>query len=180
MPSSRLIQPCDADLARDETQLRVAIWCLLNDARSAEPATCTCLHHLIIESWIDPALEPDERHVPKIPELNFVSLREWMAFGDGQDHSVVRELPMCQILVPGSQRGGKPKIQAPGQDRFNLMNGKQMLQHQFHVRLPAAELAKGVHNQTMPGHCRGNADPKRTGPAMSDPLGASFRLVDLM
>src|SRR5258708_27279659 len=103
-----------------------------------------------------------------------------MTFGHCQQHSVLREFPMCQILVPWCETGGKPNIQSAGQDAFNLMNRKQMMQLQLHVRLPAPEFAKGVYDQSMPGHRGGNSDSKRTRFAKSYPLGASLRLIDVL
>src|ERR1700730_4769430 len=87
---------------------------------------------------------------------------------------------MCQILVPWSEISGKPSIQPAGQDYFNLMNRKQMLQLQLHVRLPAPEFAKGVYNQSMPGYRSGNSDSKRTGFAEGYPLRTSLRLIDVL
>jgi len=48
-----------------------------------------------------------------------------------QDHPLLREFPMCQILGPRCETGGKSSIQSAGQDRFNLINRKQMLQLQL-------------------------------------------------
>jgi hypothetical protein len=87
---------------------------------------------------------------------------------------------MCQILVPWCETSGKPSIQSAGQDGFNLMNRKQMMQLQLHVRLPAPEFAKGVYNQSMPGYRSGNSDSKRTRFAKGYPLGASLRLIDVL
>jgi len=87
---------------------------------------------------------------------------------------------MRQFLVPGCDTGGKPGIQSAGQDGVNLMNGKQMMQLQLHVRLPPPEFAKGVYNQSMPGYRCRNSDSKRTGLAMSYPLGAKLCLIDVL
>src|ERR1700738_3360882 len=87
---------------------------------------------------------------------------------------------MCQILVPWCETSGIPSIQSTGQDGFNLMNRKQMMQLQHHVRLPAPEFAKGVYNQSMPGYRSGNSDSKRTGFAMGNLLGAKLRLIDVL
>src|SRR5229473_6673448 len=103
-----------------------------------------------------------------------------MTFGDCQDHSILREFPMCQILVPRRETGGKSSIQSAGQDGFNLINREQMMQLQLHVGLPAPEFAKGVYNQSMPGYRSGNSDSKRTGFAKGYPLGASLRLIDVL
>src|SRR6266404_5323348 len=103
-----------------------------------------------------------------------------MTFGHRQDHSILREFPMCQILVPRCETSGKPSIQSAGQDGFNLINRKQMMQLQLHVRLPAPEFAKGVYNYSMPGYRSGNSDSKRTGFAMGYPLGAKLRLIDVL
>src|SRR6266446_4099957 len=103
-----------------------------------------------------------------------------MTFGHCQDHSILREFPMCQILVPRRETGGKSSIQSAGQDRFNLINRKQMLQLQLHVGLPAPQFAKGVYNQSMPGYRRGNSDSKRTSFAMGYPLGTNLCLIDVL
>src|SRR5260370_24332857 len=103
-----------------------------------------------------------------------------MTFGHCQDHSILREFPMCQILLPRCETSGKPSIQSAGQDGFNLIKRKQMMQLQLHVRLPAPELAKGVYNQSMPGYRRGNYDSKRTGFAMRYPLRANRSLIPYM
>ena len=47
--------------------MRIAIRCFLNDTGSAEAAARTRVHHLVVKGWIDPALEPDERHAPAWP-----------------------------------------------------------------------------------------------------------------
>src|SRR4029450_8866258 len=70
MPTRGRREPRNPDLALDKTQYRVAIRRLLNNARSAQATASTRLHHLGIEGGIDPAMEPDERHVPKIPQAN--------------------------------------------------------------------------------------------------------------
>src|SRR6266851_1792102 len=103
-----------------------------------------------------------------------------MTFGHCQDHFILREFPMCQILVPRRETGGKSSIQSAGQDGVNLINRKQMMQLQLHVRLPAPEFAKGVYNYSMPGYRRRNSDSKRTGLAMGYPLGAKPRLIDVL
>ena len=69
---------------------------------------------------------------------------------------------MCQILVPWCEISDKPSIESAGQDGFDLMNRKQMMQLQLRVRLPAPEFAKGVYNQSMPGYRSGNSNSKRT------------------
>src|SRR5712664_2065639 len=102
-----------------------------------------------------------------------------MTFGHCQDRSILREFPMCEILVPRRETGGKSSIQSAGQDGFNLINRKQMKQLQLHVRLPAPEFAKGVYNYSMPGHGSGNSDSKRTSFAMGYPFGAKLRLIDV-
>src|SRR5689334_22117857 len=61
--------------ALNKAQIGVAIRCLLNNARSAEPTASTRLHHSIIEDWIDPAGKPDERNIPQIPQSNCLPLR---------------------------------------------------------------------------------------------------------
>jgi hypothetical protein len=87
---------------------------------------------------------------------------------------------MRQILVPWCEISDKPSIESAGQDGVNLMNGKQMMQLKFRVRLAAPEFAKGVYNQSMPGYRSGNSDSKRTGFAKGYPFGASLRLVDVL
>src|SRR5258708_21230511 len=85
-----------------------------------------------------------------------------MTFGHCQDHSILREFPMCQILVPRCETGGKSSIQSAGQYGFNLIDRKEMMQLQLHVRLPTPQFAKGVYNQSMPGYGTRNSDSKRT------------------
>src|ERR1700676_5304752 len=87
---------------------------------------------------------------------------------------------MPQILVPWCEISDKPSIESAGQDAFNLVNRKQMMQLQFRVRLPAPEFAKGVYNQSMPGYRSGNSDSKGTRLAKGNPLGASLRLIDVL
>jgi hypothetical protein len=87
---------------------------------------------------------------------------------------------MRQILVPWCEISDKPSIESAGQDAFNLMNRKQMMQLQFRIRLAAPEFAKGVYNQSMPGYRSGNSDSKRTGFAKGYPPGASLRLIDVL
>src|SRR6266850_8113158 len=87
---------------------------------------------------------------------------------------------MCQILVPRCDTSGKPSIQAAGQDGFNLINRKQMMQLQLHVWLPTPQFAKGVYNYSMPGYRSGNCDSKRTGFAVGYPLGTKLGLNDVL
>src|SRR4029077_4400975 len=87
---------------------------------------------------------------------------------------------MRQILVPWCEISDKPSIQPAGQDGFNLMNRKQMMQLQFRIRLPAPEFAKGVYNQSMPGYRSGNSDSKCTRFTKGYPLGAPLRLIDVL
>src|SRR5580704_12534054 len=87
---------------------------------------------------------------------------------------------MRQIFVPWCETSGKPSIQSAGQDGVNLINRKQMMQLQLHVRLPPPEFAKGVYNYSMPGYRSGNSDSKRTGFAVGDPLGAKLRFIDVL
>src|SRR6185295_2629624 len=101
-----------------------------------------------------------------------------MAFWHCQDHSILREFPMREILVPRCEPGGEPSIQSAGQDGFNLINRKQMTQLQ--LRLPTPQFAKGVYNQSMPGYRSGNSDSKRTGFAMGYPFGAKLRLIEVL
>src|SRR6266851_6983810 len=103
-----------------------------------------------------------------------------MTFGHCQNHSILREFPMGQILVPRRETCGKSSIQSAGLDGFNLINREQMMQLQLHVGLPAPQFAKGVYNQSMPGYRRGNSDSKRTGFAMGYPLGTKLRLIDVL
>jgi len=104
--------------------MRIAIQCFLNDTGSAEAAARTRVHHLVVKGWIDPALEPDERQVPQIAQPDSFSLRQRMTFRHRQDHSVLRELPMCQFLVPGCHRGSKSNIHTSGDDGFDLLRGE--------------------------------------------------------
>jgi hypothetical protein len=55
-----------------------------------------------------------------------------------------------------------------------------MTQLQFDARLPTSQFAKGVYNQSVPGHGSGNSDSKRTGFAMGYSLGATLRLIDVL
>src|SRR5258706_11264045 len=87
---------------------------------------------------------------------------------------------MCQILGPWCETGGKSSIQSAGQDRFDLINRKQMLQLQLYCRLPTPQFAKGVYNQSMPGYRSGNSDSKCTGLAVGYPLGTKLRLIDVL
>src|SRR4029450_5896937 len=112
MPTRGLSEPRDPDLALDKTQYRIAIRRLLNDVWSAQATASARLHHSVIEGWIDPAMEPDERHVPQIPQTKPCSLRKRMTLGRGEDHSVQRELPMLEVLVPRSYSSSKPRVQS--------------------------------------------------------------------
>jgi hypothetical protein len=112
MPTRGLSEPRDPDLALDKTQYRIAIRRLLNNAWSAQATATTRLHHLVIEGGIDPAMKPDERHVPKFPQANPSSLRQRMTLGHGEDHSVQSELPMLKVLVPRSYSCSKPRVQS--------------------------------------------------------------------
>src|SRR5882757_8418896 len=103
-----------------------------------------------------------------------------MTSGYRQDHSIMREFPMCQVLVPGCEASHKPGIQSAGQDSVNLMNRKQMMELQFRVWLSMPKLAKGVYNQSMPGYRSGNSDTERTGFAKGNALGAKFRVIDVL
>jgi hypothetical protein len=87
---------------------------------------------------------------------------------------------MCQFLVPRCDGGGKPGIQPARQDGFDLMNGKQMMQHELGIGLAAPEFAKGLDNHPMPGQRHGNSDSKRPGFAKGNPLGAPFRLINIL
>ena len=97
MPAGGFREPRDPDLALDKTQHRVAFCRLLNNVWSVQATARARLHHSVIEGWIDPAMEPDERHVPQIPQANSFSLRQRMAFG---------------LLVPRRDSGGKPHVQS--------------------------------------------------------------------
>ena len=70
MPSCRFGDPRDPNPALDKTEYRIAIGCLLNNAWSAQATASRRLHHLVIEAGIHPAMEPDERHVPQVPQTN--------------------------------------------------------------------------------------------------------------
>src|SRR5260370_40480000 len=100
-----------------------------------------------------------------------------MTFGHCQDHSILREFPMGQILVPRCETGGKSSIQSAGQDRFNLINRKQMLQLQLHCRLPTPQFSKGVYNESMPRYRSGTSESTCTGLAVGYPRGAKLRLI---
>jgi hypothetical protein len=100
MPAGGFSEPRDPDLALDTTQHRIAICRLLNNMWSDQASASARLHHLVIEGWIDPAMEPDKRHVAQIAQANSLSLRQRMAFRHGKRHPVQRELPMLQLLVP--------------------------------------------------------------------------------
>jgi hypothetical protein len=112
VPSCGFRDPSDPNLALDKTQDGISICCLLNDAWGAQATAITNLHQLIIDGGIDPAMKPDERHTPKISQPNAFSLCQRMTFGHGKDHSVQRELPVLQLLVPGRDRGRKPGVQS--------------------------------------------------------------------
>ena len=99
---------------------------------------------------------------------------------DGQDHSILSELPMCQVFVPRDNTGRKANVQSAGQDGFNLVNRNQMMKFHLRVRLRAPELAEGVYNHAMPGYRSGNADSKRTRFAMRNPLRAKLRLINVL
>ena len=85
---------------------------------------------------------------------------------------------MRQILSQRYQAGGKSGIQLARPHAFNLMDGEQVVQFQLNVRLPAAELAKGVDDQPVPGQARGNSNPKRADFAVRDPFGTQLRFLD--
>lgn len=180
MPPCRFRDPGDPNLALDETQDGIPIGGLVNNAWNAQTVPSARVHQLIMDAGIDPAMEPDERHVPKIPQTNAFSLRQWMPCRYGEDHSVQRKLPMLQFLVPRRDGCSEPNVQSAGQDGLNLMNRHQVMQHKLDVWVPAPELAKGVHHHPMPGNRRGNADLKCTGLAQRNPFGATLRLVDVL
>ena len=48
----------------------------------------------------------------QIPQANAFPLRQRMAFRHGKDHSVQRELPMLQLLVPRRDSGSKPHVES--------------------------------------------------------------------
>src|SRR6185295_4657356 len=108
MPPCGLCYPGDSNLALDKTQDGIAVCCLLNDARCAQATASARLHHLVMEGGIDPAMEPDERRVPKIAQANSFPLRQRMAFRYGKDHPVQRELAMLQLLAPRGDSSSKP------------------------------------------------------------------------
>ena len=112
LPSCGIRYPSDPNLALDKTQDGISIRRLLNNAWGAQATASTNIHQLIIDSGIDPAVKPDERLIPKISKSNAFSLHQRMTFGHGEDHSVQRELPVFQLLVPGRDRGGKPGVQS--------------------------------------------------------------------
>ena len=84
----------------------------LNDARSPQATASACLYHLVMEGGVDPAMEPDERQVPKIAQAKPFPLCQRMAFRYGKDHPVQRELAMLQLDVPRRDRGGKAHVQS--------------------------------------------------------------------
>src|SRR6476619_3047596 len=149
MPTRRLSEPRDPDLALDKTQYRVAIGRLLNNAWGTQATATTRFHHLVIERGIDPAMEPDERQVPEIPQANSSVFRQRMSFRDGKDHSVLGELPMLQLGAPRRHRGGKASVQSIRDNGFNLMNRHHMVKHQLDIGLSTPEFAKRVHHQPM-------------------------------
>src|SRR6201987_3447289 len=102
-----------------------------------------------------------------------------MTSGHCQDHSILREFPICKVLVPRSETGRKPNIKSAGQDSFDLMNGKEVVQLQRHARLAAPEFAKGVYNHSMPGHRSCDPDSKGTRFAMRNPLRANLPLINV-
>ena len=112
VPTCGFGEPGDPNLALDETEDGISICRLLNNAWGAQAMASTNIHQLIIDSGIDPAMKPDERLIPKIAKSNAFSLHQRMTFGHGEDHSVKRELPVFQLLVPGRDRGGKPGVQS--------------------------------------------------------------------
>ena len=114
MPLCGLCDPGDSNSAQDKTQYGIAVCCLLNDAWSAQAAASARLHHLVMEGGIDPAMEPDERRVPKIAQPNAFSLGQRMAFRYGKDHPVQRELAMLQLCVPRRNSRSKARVQSIG------------------------------------------------------------------
>ena len=112
----RIDSVCHAIPTRHWTRptLGIAIGRFLNNARRAEAAASTRLHQFIIESWIGPPLEPDERHGPQIPQSNPFELGQGMPLGNRQQQSFLCELPMGQVRVPRCDRCGKPSVQAVG------------------------------------------------------------------
>jgi len=112
LPSCGFRDPCDPNLALDQTQDGISICGLLNDAWRAQASASTHLHQLIMDSGIDPAMKPDEGLVPEISKSNAFSLHQRMPFRHREDHSVQRELPVLQLLVPGPDRGSKPGVQS--------------------------------------------------------------------
>jgi len=112
VPSRGIRDPSDANLALDKTQDSISICGLLYYPWGTQATARTHIHQLIIDGGIDPAMKPDERLIPKISKSNAFSLHQRMTFGHGEDHSVQRELPVFQLLVPGRDRGGKPGVQS--------------------------------------------------------------------
>jgi len=71
-------------------------------------------HQLVIESWIGPALEPDETACSAGPAAEFFSVLLRDALGPLLTAIVPRELPMRQVAVPRCDRGREPNIQSVG------------------------------------------------------------------
>src|SRR5260370_355926 len=86
----------------------------------------------------------------------------------------------CQQLGDEQYLGDNANAQSARQDRFSLINRKQMMRLQLHVRLPTPQFAKGVYNQSMAGYRSGNSDAKRTSFAMGYSLGTNLCLIDVV
>ena len=103
-----------------------------------------------------------------------------MASGYCQDHPILRELPMGQILVPRRETGDKAGIQPSREYRVNLVNRKLMMQLQRHVRLPGPEGTKGVYHNPVPGKRRRNSYPQGSAFALRYLLGAKLGTLDFL
>src|SRR5207249_4872093 len=78
-----------------------------------------------------------------------------------EQHPIVRELRMRQLLVPRRHAGCKADIQSARQYGLNLMNRKLMMHHELHGRLTTAEFAERLRNHSVPGDSGRDSDSKR-------------------
>ena len=92
-----------------------------------------------------------------------------------EQHPILRELRMRQLLVPRRHAGSKADIQSARQHGLNLMNRKLMMHHELHVRLTTAEFAERLRNHSVPRDSGRDSDSKRPRFAKGDPLGAKFK-----
>jgi hypothetical protein len=87
---------------------------------------------------------------------------------------------MSQFLVHWEKTGGESGIQSAGRDGFNLVHRQQMMQLQFRVRQLPPESAENICDHSMPGHRGCYSDSQRTGLAVRNALGASFRVLNIL